>query len=264
VSDFAQRYGPWAIVAGASEGIGAEIARSLAARGLSLVLVARREGPLLEIANELTARHGVKVRHLALDLAAEDTVARIDAATRDLDVGLVVSNAALALVAPFLRAPLADLLRTIDVNCRSPLALSHVFGQRFATRGRGGILVLSSLAGLYGGPFVATYAASKAFSILLAESLSAELAPLGIDVSVCVAGPTVTPTYASQQPSKFPRPMPARAVAETALSGLGRKARVVPGLFHRVTSGLVGLLPRRAVLSLVSRQTRRYGGGAER
>ncbi len=259
---FRERYGPWALVAGASEGIGAAFARALAARGLGVVLVARRPEPLAALAREIEANERVPTRVVTLDLASPDFQEALARETDALDIGLVVSNAALSIVAPFFRVPLSDLLRTIDLNCRAPLVLAHTFGQRMAARGRGGFICMSSLAGVYGGPFVATYAASKAFSLVLSESLSCELAPLGVDVIACVAGPTRTPTFARSQPSAFPPPMRPEAVVEAALSGLSRHGpRVIPGLFHRATSRVLGLLPRTTVLSLVSRQTRRFGGG---
>ena len=249
---FAARYGPWALVAGGSEGLGAAFARALAARGLHLVLVARRQEPLAATAAALAAAHGVQVRTLAADLAAPDVADRLDDACADIDVGLVVCAAAETRVAPFYDVPLADKLRAIDINCRAPLALAHRFGARMRARRRGGLVFLSSLAGLYGGPYVATYAATKAFDTILAESLAGELAPDGVDVIACVAGPTRTPTWAKNAAGVGPAPMDADAVAAETLAALGKSPRVIPGARHRLTTWLVGQLPRRFVVARVA------------
>src|SRR5262249_33898361 len=169
---FRARYGPRALVAGGSEGLGAAFARALAARGLDLVLVARRREPPDALAATLRAAHGVDVRTLAVDLGAPDAADTIASACADVEIGLVVLAAAATRVAPFFAVPLADKLRAIDVNCRAPLMLAHHFGARMKARRRGGLVFLSSLAGLYGGPYVATYAATKAFDTILAESLA--------------------------------------------------------------------------------------------
>lgn len=249
---FRARYGPWALVAGGSEGLGAAFARALAARGLDLVVVARRREPLAALAAALSAAHGVAVRTLAVDLAAPDAADAVDAACADVEVGLVVLAAAEARVAPFFDVPLADQLRALDVNCRAPLALAHRLGARMKARRRGGLVFLSSLAGLYGGPYVATYAATKAFGTILAESLAGELAPDGVDVLACVAGPTRTPTWARNAAGVGPAPMEPDAVAAATLAALGKRARVIPGARHRLTTWLVGQLPRRFVVARVA------------
>ena len=249
---FVARYGPWALVAGGSEGIGAAFARALAARGLDVVLVARRQEPLTALADALAAAHGVQVRTLAVDLAAPDAADGLDAALADVEVGLVVCSAAEARVAPFFDVPLADKLRAIDLNCRAPLALAHRFGARMRARRRGGLVFLSSLAGLYGGPYVATYAATKAFDTILAESLAGELAADGVDAVACIAGPTRTPTWAKNAAGVGPAPMDADAVAAETLAALGKRPRVIPGARHRLTTWLVGQLPRRFVVGRVA------------
>ena len=163
--NFAERYGPAALVAGASEGIGAAFARELARRGLDLVLVARRLEPLEALAREIAAFAAVKVRCMPLDLARADAAAELLRQTGEQDVGLVVYNAALAPGGEFLDIPLAQQLAALDVNTRGPLALAHGFGQRMASRGRGGLIVLSSLTAFQGSPYVTTYGATKSFQL---------------------------------------------------------------------------------------------------
>jgi short-subunit dehydrogenase len=253
---FRERYGPWALVAGGSEGLGLAFAESLTARGFNLVLIARRLEKLEAVAARLRAAHPVEVRALALDLGAPNLASAIAEPTHDLDIGLVVANAAEVRIERFLYTPLEAELRAVDVNCRATLVLAHQFGRRLRARGRGGIIVMSSLAGVYGGPYVATYAATKAFGCLLAESLAGELRPDGVDVVASVAGPTRTPGYTRQASSRLMPMDPARVVEET-LQGLGRTPRVVPGATNKMTSRLMSILPRRWVIPLVAAQTRK-------
>ena len=203
------RYGPRALVAGASEGIGAAFARVLAEAGFDLVLIARRQAPLEALATELRARFGVSIETLALDLAPGARVA-FTALAEQYEIGLVVYNAALSVVAPFLETSLDDKQRMLDVNARGPLLAAHVFGKPMAERGRGGIVLLSSLTAFWGSPWLATYGATKAFNLSLGEALAHELAERGVDVVVSCAGATRTPGFVSWLPRDPPQP-PRRA-----------------------------------------------------
>jgi uncharacterized protein len=255
---FLARYGPWALVAGASEGIGASFARALAARGLNLVLLARRAGPLESLAAELSRRHGVQTRVLLLDLTSPRLHAMVAEGTKDLEVGLVVCNAALSLMSGFVELELDDVLRSVDMNVRAPLVLTHLFGRRMAERGRGGLVFMSSVAGMIGAPYSATYAGSKAFALGFGDSLWAELEPRGVDVVTCVAGPTETPTYAQVRTSSFPPAMNPDHVVSAALGALGKGPRVVPGLFNRLTTWLLAPLPRTTSLRMIAAQTKKF------
>jgi short-subunit dehydrogenase len=257
VPEFAERYGPWAVIAGASEGIGAAFSRALAERGLNLVLVARRPEPLAALEREIAGRAPVKVRCLPLDLGSADAAERLEAELADLDVGLVVYNAARAPSGPFLEIPLADQLAAIDVNVRGPLGLAHRFGRRLASRGRGGIVLLSSLTAFQGSPFVATYGATKSFLLTLAEGLWFELAPHGVDVLVVCAGATRTPSYLRRATRKAPGELEADQVAREALAALGHGPLRIPGRLNRFASQVMRrLLPRRTTIRLMGAQTR--------
>lgn len=193
----AERYGPWAVVAGGSEGIGACIAAELAQAGLNLVLVARKAGPLNALAAELKARSGVEVRTLGLDLTDPAMLDQIREVTDDLDVGLVVYNAGAShRVGPFLDWPLADVLKVLRLNVDGQAMLSHHFGRRLAARGRGGIILIGSMAGNAGSPSVVAYAGAKAFSQIFGEGLWWELKQHGVDVLQVVVGATHTPAMA--------------------------------------------------------------------
>src|SRR2546423_5734334 len=151
----------WAVVVGASDGIGAAFAEELAARQTDLILVARREKPLEQEAHRLRAKHGVRIRTAAVDASTPDGIAEISAAQED--VGLLVCNAALSPIGPFLELTPAQLDAMLDLNCRSAAHLAHVFGTRMVRRGSGGIVLLSSMAGNQGSALIAHYAATKAY-----------------------------------------------------------------------------------------------------
>ncbi len=254
MADFVDTYGPWAVVAGASEGLGAAFAGVLAARGVNLVLLARRAEALESVAAPL--RNSVEVRTVAIDLAAVDLAAQLEALCEGLDVGLCVYNAAFSQVGPFLEQSLADKQRTLDVNCRGPVIAAHVFGERLVRRGRGGILLMSSLTGFWGSPFVASYGASKAFNLSLGEALWYELAPRGVDVLVCCAGATSTPGFVRTSGAGGPRAMTPEAVAREALDALGGAPTMVPGRINRVAAFVLGrLLPRRVAVAIMGSQT---------
>jgi len=263
--DFASRYGPWALVAGASEGIGEAFSQELAGRGLNLLLVARRVEPLERLADEIRDRHGIEVRSVSLDLASPDLAARGTALCDEFEVGLLVYNAAHAEIGEFLATSIESKLRTVDVNCRGPLVLASVFGERMVQRGRGGLVLLSSLAGFQGSALVTAYAASKAFDTVLAEGLWAEFAPHGVDVLAMVAGATSTPNFLSQTPenkrsSAFP--MEPAAVAREALATLGRGPIRVAGRTNKLVNFVMSrLLSRRRAVSFMSRMTRRLYRG---
>ncbi|MCZ6570728.1 MAG: SDR family NAD(P)-dependent oxidoreductase [Deltaproteobacteria bacterium] len=257
---FRSKYGPWAVVAGASVGLGAAFARQLAEKGLNVVLVARRVGPLEERAKALTNAYDVEVRAVPLDLGAADMLTTLREHTRDLDVGLLVYNAALSLIGPFLEQEIAQKLEIIDINCRGPVVLADEFGRSMAARGRGGIILMSSLAGQQGSALIATYAASKAFDLVLGEGLWYELREHGVDVLSFCAGATRTPNYEASQPRRkggFPPVMEPELVATEALAALGQGPSAVAGWGNRVASFLMRrLLPRRFAVETISRQTR--------
>jgi short-subunit dehydrogenase len=259
-TSFSDRYGPWAIVTGASSGIGEEFARQLAKRGLSLVLCARRKDRLDALAIELRRAHGVEVRTLALDVGASDLVVSLTKAIEGLDVGLVVSNAGFGEKGPFLESSLTRDLQMLDVNCRASLLLAHEFAQRLVTRGRGGIVFTSSTAAFQGIPFTAHYAATKGYVLQLAEGLWFELKPHGVDVLALCPGPTDTegPRRTGVDPKKVPvKMMSVEPVVRAALAGLGKVPVVVPGATNRLAHLLVRLTPRRVATEIAGRLVRR-------
>jgi uncharacterized protein len=249
VTGFCQRYGPWALVAGASEGIGAAFTTALAERGLDLVLVARRPEPLTILADRLP----VRTLTVAADLATTAGLAAVAEAPRDLEVGLVVVNAAYSPIGRLIDQDPAQTQRALDLNCRAPLVLAHRHLPAMAARGRGGLIIMSSLAGLQGTPSLATYAATKAFGAVLAEGLWAELRGSGVDVLACVAGAVATPGLDATMSRPAPGTLLPERVAEAALRALGRRPRTVPGALMRISAVLMTrLLPRQAAIALIA------------
>lgn len=254
---FAATYGAWAIVAGASEGLGAAFAQALAERGLNLLLLARRADHLARVADGLRKSAQVDVRTETIDLARPDLPAALESLTADLDIGLAVYNAAFAPVGELVSRPMDDLARVVDVNIKGPLTFVRTLAPKMIERGRGGIVLMSSLAGYQGAPRIATYAASKAFNIVLGESLWAELKPMGLDVVVSSAGAIRTPGYAKAAARDAPGTLDAADVANQTLEALGRGPVVVPGAVNRIARFALGrLLPRRTAIDIFARSTK--------
>ena len=255
---FLNRYGEWALVAGASEGLGEAWARAFAAAGLNVVLVARRRDALEQVAGSIRGDFAVAVRIEVLDLGTPELANRLAALDDELQVGISVYNAAYAPIGAFLDRTLEDKLKVIDVNARGPLIWSDVLGRRMVERGRGALVVMSSLAGFNGSALIATYAASKAFDTVLGEGLWEELGRHGVDVMVCAAGSTLTPkfkeTMADDKQSSGSAMEPADVVRE-ALDELERRSgpTFIPGRMNRWSRLLISrLLSRQAAVRIIS------------
>jgi short-subunit dehydrogenase len=261
--DFRSKYGPWAVVAGATEGIGRAFSLELAKRGCSLVLLARRAGLLSELATELQSQFKIEVQSLAVDLGSADMIERVRSVSDGIEVGLVVYNAALSVQGLFLDTPLEERLAEVDVNCRGPMRFAHHFGKPMVARGRGGIILMSSLSGRQGTAYVSSYAATKAFNTVLAEGLWAELRERGVDVLACEAGATATPNFVKSLGSdreSAVKPMEPEGVAQAALDALGTGPSVVPGMFNRLAMMSMGLMSRKQAIRIVSAATRKMYG----
>lgn len=256
--DFRARYGPWALVAGASEGLGAEFAAQLATKGLNLVLVARRKELLDQLSAQLTHDHTIEVRTLSLDLAREDAGTVIADATSDIEIGLLIYNAALSLIGPYFEVALEDHLNELAVNCRTPLTLAYLFGQSMVKRRRGGIVLMSSLGGAQGSPLLAHYGATKAYNRVLAEGLWDELRRQGIDVLTSCPAAVSTPGYLASAPRGSMSALTPRAVVVETLAGLGKRPVVIPGWTYRLANVVMQrLLPRKMTISLMGNVMRR-------
>jgi short-subunit dehydrogenase len=190
-----KKYGPWAVIAGASEGSGACFARELAALGINTVLISRRPAALGGLAGDLEANYGIQTRVLALDLTLLEAGDRILAATRELDVGLYISNAGSdGGPQAFLANSIERTLNLINMNVRTVAVATEGFARRMSRRGGGGIVIMTSVAGLGGHPELSVYAATKSFEVSFVEGLWGEFGPLGIDILGVVVPSMDTPS----------------------------------------------------------------------
>jgi short-subunit dehydrogenase len=254
--EFCHVYGPWALVAGASEGLGAAFAQALAGRGLNLVLVARRSELLEQVASRLSGLYSIQVRILSLDLSQPEAASQIVRETQSLEVGLLVYNAAFSAVGPFFDYSLDDHLKEVDTNVRAPLKLVDAFGRRMFAAGHGGIILMSSLSASQGSAYISNYSATKAFNIVLAEGLWEEWRRGGVDVLACMAGAIRTPNYLASSPRHTggisdATLEPETVVAET-LAALGHWPTVIPGGLNRLSSFVMRhLISRRAAVQIM-------------
>jgi len=255
-TEFAQRYGPYALVAGGSDGLGAAFAEAIARRGMGVVILARQQDRLDATAARLRDAFGVDVVAIAGDVAEVEKVKeRLD--QLGLTIGLLVYNAAYAPIGPFAQMSADQLARAADVNVRAPLLLAKLLSGPMIERGRGGLVLMSSLAGSQGSPNIAAYAATKSFNAILAEGLWGELKPRGVDVLACLAGAVLTPGYEQAESGKpAPGSMDAARVAEQTLDALGKGPIVIPGAVNKLARFvLTRLLSRRAAIAIMSKNT---------
>lgn len=230
----------WALVTGASDGIGRAFALELAATGYRCVLVARRAVQLQTLADQI-GRDRCLV--LAEDLADPSAISRICEATADLRIDLLIAAAGFGTSGPFLDGDARLELEMVDVNCRAVTALVHVFGRRMVARGHGGIVLFSSLVAFQGVPRSANYAATKAYIQTLAEGLRPELKPLGVDVLSVAPGP-IASGFAARAGLTLGLSQKPEVVARQSLAALGEKTTVRPGWLSKLLIGALSTLPR--------------------
>jgi uncharacterized protein len=256
-ADFARRYGPCALVTGGANGIGAEYCRQIAATGLDLVIVDRDEPALDAIAQELGGTARVTTAVMDLALPADQLLVALRETTRDHEIGLLVANAAWSPVGPFIESELDSLLTAVDVNSRSTVVFAHELGRAMAAIGRGGIIIMSSLAAESGAAQVALYSATKAFNLVLAEGLWYELRDRGVDVIAIRPGSTRTLSWQKTQPAEgdvSDAMEPAEVVAE-ALAMLGTTPSAPAGEANRQAEQYFRSLSRPEVIELMSAVT---------
>lgn len=241
--DFIVNYGPWAVVTGASDGIGAAFSVELAALGLNLVLVARREDRLLTFAEELRKQFDVEVKVQPVDLSDKSDAKCVLTNADELDVGLLVAAAGFGSSGPALLTDDRTESDLVEVNCSAVLQQTLYFGRRMAARRRGGLVLLSSLLAFQGTPFSANYAASKAYIQALAEGLGAELKAFGVDVLSVAPGP-IASGFAARANMRLGLTMTPEVVARVAIAALGRKRTVRPGWLSKLLGWGLSTTPR--------------------
>ncbi|GAA0330661.1 SDR family NAD(P)-dependent oxidoreductase [Sphingomonas oligophenolica] len=250
VLDFAEAYGPVALVTGASSGIGKAFAEALAARRLDLVLVARRIERLEALAATLSRDHGIRTRALQVDLADPLASQAILEATRSLDIGLVVSNAGFGMKGEHAANDSSAMADMVMVNCTVPMQLAHGFIPRLRARKRGGLILTASVEGLIGCPYSAAYAATKALVVSLGEALWAELRPDGIDVLTLCPGATESEAAERQgiDLSKLQNVMSADDVVRLTMENIRKGPTFISSDHYRASFDRLLAMPRRDAL----------------
>jgi short-subunit dehydrogenase len=255
----AVRYGPSAVIAGASEGIGEALAGRLAAAGIDLVLIARNESRLRAVAAGIKARHGRDARVLPLDLTAPGMHQAVADACQDIEVGLLIYAAgSVNRTLDFVDDPYEASLRQVELNCVGPLALARVFSPAMLNRGRGGIVMTASMAALAGAAQVAVYSAVKAFQVNLGEGMWAEMAPQGVDVCTAVLGQVWTPAMERQGISYDPASdMLAGDVADEIIANIANGPTYVVGARNRAIAAHVWP-DRRSLVQMIGAHTKAH------
>jgi short-subunit dehydrogenase len=257
-----QKYGNTALVAGASEGIGAAYATCLAEEGMDLVLIARRLEPLQQLANQLENKYRVNVECIAIDLSSTNSTEILETKLNGREINLLVYNAALSYIGPFIKNSSENHVQAAQLNMITPMKMVHFFGNKMLEKGKGAVILMTSMAGLQGSGFLSVYAATKAFNRILAESLWYEWKNSGVDVIACCAGATSTPGYNNTLPEKTgpftPRVLKPEEVAQECLKRLGKDPSFITGRGNRMASFFMQkLFPRKTAITIMGDTTRK-------
>jgi short-subunit dehydrogenase len=254
-----KRFGPWALVTGASSGIGREFARQIAASGINVVLVARREALLDEVGRAIAKDFKVQYRTVVADLSQAGFLENLAKATDDLDIGLVVSNAGTGNPGEFLKIDREELESLLRLNTLAHLDIAHHFGQKLASRGRGGLLLVGAMGASNGLPYMANDGAAKAYVHSFGEALHVELKPLGVHVTLLPPGPTETPVIAKLGLSPDTMPMKPMKVEQCVFEGLKaleeNRSMIIPGRLNRIMNAVVPGSVARGMMASMLRKT---------
>lgn len=253
----AEKYGPWAMVTGAAMGLGAEFARQIAANNINVVLVDRDEDNLQACAREIQEKYSVETCCILADLASENCLEVITSQLADREIGLLVNNAGISHLGEFLPQSREFLLKQLNINMRAVLLLTHSFGNSMVKRGRGGIIILSSMAALNGAALNAHYSASKAYDLVLAESLWAEWQRKGVDVLGFMPWKTATPGYRRQSTGDDADVLGVEETVAEAFMLLGKKPSGSVGKNARMALLFARLLSRSRMIKITSSQLRK-------
>jgi len=257
-----QKYGKMALVAGASEGIGAAFSTYLAEAGMDLILVARKKEPLEQFASFLAGKYHITVQTLSCDLSGPDATKYLNNALRDVQIDLLIYNAALSFIGPFDNDTIEHCNQIANANMITPLNLVKIFGDMMVKRRRGAIVLMTSIAGFQGSGFLASYAATKAFNRVLAESLWYEWKEKGVDVMACCAGATSTKNYLLTNPGKSgflaPRVTTPDEVVAECFKKLGKRPSFIAGRGNRIAGFFMQrIMPREMAITIMGDTTRK-------
>jgi hypothetical protein len=257
-----EKYGQVAMVAGASEGIGASYSNYLAAEGMDLILIARRREPLEQLASSLKNKYHVNITTIYCDLSESGAAQFIKDSLRDREINVLVYNAALSHIGPFEDDTVEHNIAIANCNMITPVTMVRVFGEDMLKKGKGALILMASMAGFQGSGFLASYAATKAFILVLAESLWYEWKNRGVDVIACCAGATSTKNYLLTNPGEpgffAPRVQTPEELVEECFEQLGKKPSFVAGTQNKLASFVMHrLLPRKIAINIMGDSTRK-------
>ena len=256
------KYGKTALIAGASEGIGAAFAKHLAMSGMDLLIVARRIEPLAALAKEIKEKYKVSVQTVSCDLSKVDAAETLLHAVNQYDIDVFIYNAGLSYIGAFEKNDTEHHLQIARTNIMTPLSMVQALGTKMLLRKRGAIVLMGSLAGLQGAGYLSTYAATKAFDTILAESLWYEWKNKGVDVIACVAGATSSPNFLNTKPKKAgliePKVQTPEEVVAECFAKLGKQPRIITGFANRLASFFLHrMLPRKLAIKIMGDTTRK-------
>lgn len=246
------KYGEWAIITGASSGIGLELAQQLAGAGFNLILNARNGLTLEEVKDDLEKKYLIEVKTIAADIAEADTIDEIINATKGLKLGLLINSAGYGTSGLFTNASIHQEIDMLRVNCKAVLALTHYFAQKFIQQKSGGIIFLSSIVAFQGVPKSANYAATKAFIQTFAEGLAVELKPFNVDVLAAAPGP-VASGFANRANMYMAKALKTSEIGIPILKALGKQTTVYPGLLSKVLVYSLKTVPRWAKTKIMTK-----------
>lgn len=248
---FFEKYGDWALVTGASSGIGKEFCYHLAALKFNLVIVARRIDRLNVISEELKRKHNVEILVVALDLAEEKFMDKLTVTTADIPISLLINCAGFAVTGDFISHPAATDLALMHVNCCAPVLLSHYYGKKMAERKKGGIINIASASAYLPIPYWASYSASKVFLLNFSEALWYEMKKYGVDV-IAICPPSTDTEFGGIAKINMPGIAP-EAVVNTALKNIGKKTSVTVGFGLSASMFFMKFFSRKTVVLLASK-----------
>ncbi len=262
VMNSVSKYGQTALVAGASEGIGAAFAIHFAKQGMNLVLIARRPDPLEIFANELKEKYKIQVNTISCDLSKAQAAQILIDELAQTAIDVLIYNAGLSYIGAFEENSEAHHQEIAFTNIVTPLRLVQHFGKKMVERKRGAVVLMGSLAGMQGAGYLTAYAASKAFNIILGESLWYEWKDKGVDVIACIAGATSSPNFINTKPGKAgliePKVQTPEEVVEECFHHLGKRPRIISGRANRIASFFMHrILPRRLAIKIMGDTTRK-------